>query len=72
VVSKLQLLNSDYQIKMSNLNVIVNPALFRVDDAQSDAHSFPDSITKEQTITGAFEKRGQQGDKEQQDESGFA
>jgi len=72
VVPKLQLLNSNYQIKMPNPNVIVDPALFRVDDAQTDTHSLSDPITEEQTITGGLEKRRQQGDTGEQDESGFA
>jgi hypothetical protein len=72
MIPKLQLLNPNYQIKMPNSHVIIDPALFRIDDAQSDAHSLSNSITKEQTITGALEKRGQQCDKGQQDESGFS
>jgi hypothetical protein len=39
---------------MTDLHVVFDGALASVDHAQSDANSFADFISKEQTIQGAF------------------
>jgi hypothetical protein len=54
VVINLKLLQSNNQIKMPNLNVVVDPALADIDNAESDTRSLSYFITKKQTIAGAF------------------
>jgi flagellar biosynthesis chaperone FliJ len=72
VVIHLDLLYPDDQIEMSNLNIIVDPAFRRIDNAQTDANSLADLVTKKQAIAGALEKRREQSDAREHSQPGFA
>jgi len=54
MVTHLELLHPDDQIKVSNPHIIVDAAFLRVDDAQADAHLLADLVTKKQAIAGTF------------------
>jgi hypothetical protein len=61
VVSDYQLLDPDKDIQMTDSYVIINPAVLRVDYAQTNTNTFADSITEKPAIEGALEKRREQG-----------
>jgi hypothetical protein len=59
MITDRQLLDSKDQVEMTNGNVVVNLAMTGIDNAEPDSNSFPNLITEENTITGAFQKRGE-------------
>jgi hypothetical protein len=56
MVPYLKLLNANYQIQMSNLNVIVNPAFPGIDDAKPDTHSLADFVAEKPPVARALQK----------------
>jgi hypothetical protein len=57
VVPQCQLLHSNNQIEVSNLNVIVDLAVNRVNDTEPNLHPLSDLVAKKQPITGALCER---------------
>jgi hypothetical protein len=72
MVANLKLLHPDDQIEMPDMNIIVNPAFLRVDDAQSNTDALADFVTKKKPIAGALEKRRQQRNQCEYNQPGLA
>ena len=51
--------DAGYQIEMTDLRIVANPAGRRVDYAESDSHSFADLIAKEKAVAEPLKKRRQ-------------
>jgi len=62
VVPELELLHSNYQIQVSNLDVIIDPAITHIYDTEPDAHALSYFVAKKQAIAGALRERWKQGD----------
>jgi hypothetical protein len=50
MVANVELLHPEDQIEMANLNVVVNPALPRINDAEADSNAFADVIVEEESV----------------------
>jgi hypothetical protein len=56
MVSDDQLLNSDYEIEVPDLNVIGNLTVSRIKQTTANADPFSDLVSKEQTITWSLDE----------------
>ena len=67
VIFNDQLLHARDDVQMSNRNVVVDLTFTGVDDAQPDANSFADPVTKKPAIESALEKRRQKREQSHND-----
>jgi molybdopterin/thiamine biosynthesis adenylyltransferase len=62
VILNRQFLHADDDVEMTDTNVVFNRTLTGVENAESDANSLADLVTKEPTIKAALQKRREQGE----------
>ena len=72
VVSKDQFLYADDHIEMSDLHVVIDVTLSRINDTAANAYPLANAVTKKKPVTWSLQKRWQQRDAGQHGQLEFA
>ena len=54
MIAERQMMHADYDVEVANARIVTDLAAVAVDNAETDPHTSPNFVTKEQAITGAL------------------
>jgi hypothetical protein len=65
VISNRQFFQPDYYVEVAYLNIVIYPAIARINNAEADPYTLTDVVSEEEAVRGAFQSGRKQRDQSQ-------